>query len=110
MMLCNTPGVQEDTQELVFTKGVAVDTFDFELELFDQVLLGQVELKPCPHCGSDVELTIAGIDDNGDPFNNKNIYRIDCKECERHHDSASLSMDTKYRGLQGLVDWWNTRI
>lgn len=54
------------------------------------------ELKKCEHCGGTVTLEV--IDGRA---------CIDDPTCERRHWEADAPC--RYQGVDGLVEWWNTR-
>lgn len=54
------------------------------------------ELKKCEHCGGAVTLEV--IDGRA---------CIDDPTCERRHWEADVPC--RYQGVDGLVEWWNTR-
>lgn len=55
------------------------------------------ELKKCEHCGGAVTLEV--IDGRA---------CIDDPTCERRHWEADVPC--RYQGVDGLVEWWNTRV
>lgn len=55
------------------------------------------ELKKCEHCGGAVTLEV--IDGRA---------CIDDPTCERRHWEADVLC--RYQGVDGLVEWWNTRV
>lgn len=55
------------------------------------------ELKKCEHCGGAVTLEV--IDGRA---------CIDDPTCERRHWEADAPC--RYQGVDGLVEWWNTRV
>lgn len=55
------------------------------------------ELKKCEHCGGAVTLEV--IDGRA---------CIDDPTCERRH--WEVDAPCRYQGVDGLVEWWNTRV
>lgn len=67
------------------------------------------ELKPCPFCGSEVEMDIYSMDRNGHGYPGCFKYVIECKQCHMAHIEEYDVYKTQTDAMRFVRNKWNRR-